>query len=280
MAIDPATGKEAGTGTGTATLPEWAKSLPADLQAHPSASKFKDPGEIFKSYIEAEKLVGAPDRRLLLPPEGAKPEDFLPIFDRLGRPKTADEYGAAALLQGIKLPEGFTLPVEGFNEFAKIAHSIGMPKSMFEKVVNYYAEQQGKSFEGLRGAQEKLVNDAETSLRKEWGLSYEQNRGIALKALKVMYGKDADTMAQQYGHDPNFVKGLHAIGTKLSEDVLGEGGARSYTMTPEQAQQEIKKIQGDMTHPVWNAEHPEHKAAKAAWDNLYAQAYPGITDND
>ena len=282
MAIDPATGKEAagGGGTGTAQVPEWAKSLSPELAAHPSVGKFKDPGALFQSYIEAEKFVGSPERRLLLPPDGAKPEEYLPIFDRLGRPKTAEEYGAAQLLSGIKLPEGFSLPVEGFNEFAKIAHSIGMPKSMFEKVVQYYAEQQGKEYEGLRGAQEKVSNDAETALRKEWGLGYEQNRSIALKTLKVMYGKDWEVMAQQYGHDPAFVKGLHALGSKLSEDVLGEGGARSYTMTPEQAQAEIAKIQGDMNHPVWKAEHPEHKAAKAAWDNLYAMAYPGQTDND
>jgi hypothetical protein len=281
MAIDSATGKEAAGGGGTATVPEWAKSLPPDLAAHPSAAKFKDPGEVFKSYLESEKYLGAAERRLpLMPGPDGKPEEWMAIYDKLGRPKTAEEYGAAQLLKGIKLPEGFSLPEEGFNEFAKMAHTIGMPKQMFERVVQYYAETQAKEYEGLRGQQEKVVNDAETSLRKEWGLSYEQNRGIALKALKVMYGKDAEVMAQQYGHDPAFVRGLHQIGSKLSEDVLGEGGARSYTMTPEQAQGEIKKIQADMTHPVWLQDHPEHKAAKTAWDNLYAMAYPGITDND
>jgi len=263
---------------GGASLPEWAKGLPAELQSHPSVTKFKDPSEVFKSYIEVEKHIGKD--KIVMPGPNAGPEEWAQVWDKLGRPKSPDEYAVQQMIQNVQLPEGFELDVAGFQEFAKVAHGLGINSNQMKGIIEFYAGTQGKAFQDLRAGQEKEVNDAETSLRKEWGLSYEQNRGIALKTLNVMYGKDAQRMADKYGHDPEFVKGLHAIGTKLSEDVLGEGGARSYTMTPEQAQGEIKKIQSDLNHPVWNSEHPEHAAAVVAYNNLYAQAFPGQTDND
>ena len=65
-------------------------SLPEDLRVEPSLRNFTDPASMAKSYVHAQRMIGAD--KIPLPGKTATDEDWANVWFNLGRPQAPSEY--------------------------------------------------------------------------------------------------------------------------------------------------------------------------------------------
>ena len=258
--------------TGTATAEptkSWFDGLDSDLKNHPSITKFKDPASLAKSYVNLEKAIGGD--KVPVPTEKSSQEEWDMFYNRLGRPSVPENYK----LPELDLPEGFPeMPEEALKDFKKEAHAKGLTDRQAGELYKWYMETEKQRFNQMSEERVNQRNNAEKTLRKEWGKAFDGNLDM-IKGLIDKYG--GQTVRDAFdrtgvGNDPVMAKFLLEMSKNLSEDALG-GKGRPYTMSPEEAEGEINKIMGTKEHPYWNKMHPEHKAALDRMKSLAEMAY-------
>lgn len=201
---------------------------------------WKHPGEALLSYQNLEKVFGADKAgRTILAPKGDDDADgWSAVYDRLGRPKTPDEYG-------LKAPEGDD------GAFLKVAatwmHEAGLnPKQaglMAEKW-NAFAAEAAQAEE--RQFVQKTQQDYD-ALKLEWGQAAAQNEELARRAVAKFGGtaglnaKGLTKLEKAIGTGP-MLKLFHAIGSAYAEGTFqGGDNPGGFKRTPAQAQAEITK---------------------------------------
>ena len=252
-------GGAGGAGTGT----KWQDALPDDIKSDPVFTKYKEPAEAFRALVGAQKFLG---RQSLPVPSG--PEDkeaFALIHKAMGLPENPDGY---VLPTDLQIPKDLPLDDGMLAEFKKTAHENGISPTQFAGIYKWYMNTASTLFK--KSGEQKVMasQEAETTLRKEWGAAYPQNIALAKKVFKSFADDKAwEAFEKGYGNDPNLIKFFANLGKVLSEDQL-TGKPSELAMTPSEAQAEIDKIKGDMKHPYWLAEHPNHKQAVERMEQL------------
>ena len=251
----------------------WLPDADPDTAGYVQNKGWSGPGDVLKSYVNLEKLMGADraGRTVEIPKD---PDDAVAMgqfYERLGRPKTAEEYA-------LPLPEKGADP-----EFAKWAketfHEIGLTSAQARVLTEKWNGLMGGKIEaGQAAAQSRLVEEG-NALRKEWGAAFEQNCRAVDMAV-AQFGLDPETMvALRDAIGPaKAMKLFHQIGTKLGEDVFVSGGqSASNIATPAAAQAQLKDLtmQRDFLDAFLNPSHPGHAAAVEKKSKLTALAYPG-----
>lgn len=227
------------------------------------------PAKAISSYQNLEKLLGA-DRAgntVILPKEGASPQEMAAFYDRIGRPADPSGYQ-------VKVPEG------GNAEFQKAVaskmHELGVPKAMGEGLVSWYNEQQVAAQQAALQAKAADFENQSAKWKQEQGAALTQNLATAGAAARAL-GLDGDTLAKlddalgPYGT----LSLLHKIGSRATEaDFVGSDSTAGFgnVMSPAQAKAEIKALTADKG---WVAKLTEKNAdALAKWDQLHKWAYP------
>jgi len=253
---------------------DWKEGLDPTIKQHPSIQTFKSPGDLAKSWVEAQKLIGRD--KIPVPGEKATKEDWDIVFERLGRPKDATGY----TLPDIKLPEGYPVPNKDFMEtFKSKAYELGMLPAQVNGLYQWFMESQINEFNQY-GEQRNLERgEAENALRKLWGKAFEQNFTIAEQAVNK-YGTEKfieKLKATGLNNDPDMIMFIADMAKNFSEDKIA-GKPQGFTLSPEEAVAEIKKIQGeamkDKNHPMNNKHHPEYEYFLNKWKSLHEMAYP------
>jgi hypothetical protein len=262
---------------------DWRGSFDVGIKDHPSLGVFKSedlvevPRALVKSYVGQQALIGKD--KIPLPGEKATDDDWNIVFDRLGRPKTADEYK----LPELKSPEGFPVSEELTKSYRTWAHEAGLNPKQTATIYQKFMEAQFGEYSNAMANKEKGAKDAETALRTEWGKAYEQNLALAKKVFNTYGDKEITAMMEEgLGNDPRILRIFAKIGSKMGEDgIQGKGG--SFMMTPTEASSEITKIMGaahsDPKHPYINRDHPEHKLYVQRMADLQALAHPDKLKN-
>ena len=62
----------------------FVDTLPEDVRAEPSLKNFQDAGQLAKSYVHAQRMVGAD--KISVPTKHATDEDWNQVFSKLGVP--------------------------------------------------------------------------------------------------------------------------------------------------------------------------------------------------
>jgi hypothetical protein len=76
--------------TSTPTSVDWRTSLPEELKSEKSLSSITDIAGLAKSYVHAQKLIGAD--KIPVPNKHATEDDWNAVYEKLGRPKSAEDY--------------------------------------------------------------------------------------------------------------------------------------------------------------------------------------------
>lgn len=253
---------------------DWSKAggLDADGLGYVQNKGWKGPADVIGSYRNLEKLHGVPaDQLLKLPGADAKPEDWAGVYDKLGRPKTADMYD-------IPLPEGDT------GEFAKTARDWFHGEGLSVKQAKGLSEKWNAHVTAVAKAEAdktKLAQDkAQSDLKTEWGDKFDANAAMVDKAASAFgMGKaEFDALKQAMG-PAGAMKFLHNIAAKMGvDDTITTGGGKPAgfgRLSPEQAQAEIRMKQND---PAFGKRFAAGDAdARREMNELHAAAYPGDT---
>jgi hypothetical protein len=279
------TGEGTGEGTGTGEGEKgWmeAAGLDADLQANPSLQKFKEPGALAKSYLELQTLVGG--ERLALPKPDAPAEDWGRVYEKLGKPEKAIDYG----LDQLELPKGLAINQQVMGEIAEKMHARHLPKAMAQGVVQDYVEILARVQGEVLAQEEKLGAEALEGLKQKHGAAFDVKMQRAGKAVRALLGQTEENTpglldrikladGRALGDHPEVIELFMAIGDKLHGEASapGQGEART-TLTPAEARAQLTAMLGDerMMTILMDNDHPEHDALQARRTSLEKQAYP------
>ena len=118
-----------------AVAADWKAALPDDLREHPSIAGMQDVASLAKSMVHAQSMVGAD--KIAVPGKWADDEDWSQVYDKLGRPASAEEYGLK-----FEVPDGEADPaLTGW--FAETAHKIGLNTKQAQQLADSYIELTG-----------------------------------------------------------------------------------------------------------------------------------------
>lgn len=229
---DPAPSKEEGqtendnAGSEKEGLPKWTESLADELKNNGDVmkqlAKFKEVGDLAKSYSELEKKLG---KSIAKPGDDASDEEKQAFFEKLGKPSSA---------------EGYSIADENAKEFREIAFKNNLTdeqaKGIFEAIKaagNAFVQE--KASQVLQSAQE-----TENILRKEYGNHFDEKmtmlqRGVQsyggaslaqkLKSTGLLYDAEVAKMFIKLG-EMNAEAGTFSKGTSNIDDYKSsaEGG--------------------------------------------------------
>jgi len=256
--LDPQ-GQSDQQGGGTATQP-WYSTLGPDYANNPSVTKFKEVGDLVRSYTELERMMGR--EKLVAPKDESDKAAFDAIFNRLGRPAEPKAYDTPNL----EMPEPLQMRPEVLDAFKAKAHELGLTKKQFAEVFAFYNEGILNGHNQSLEAQNQAKAQSETVLRKELGAAYEARVDMAKKIVQ-QYFNDPEAMKVldgPLGNNPAFIRGLIKLGESMGTDKIA-GKPTMTTLTPVEAQKEINAIMADTTHPLNKAYQnhldPNHKFA-------------------
>jgi len=231
---------------------EFLNMIPEELREHPSISPIKDVENLARSYVNAQRLIGA-DK--IAVPVNPTDEDLDRIYDRLGRPETPKDYGFDV--------DGNVITEELAANYADVAHKLRLTPDQAKGVLDYYrstVEQEGaQSLELAEVAKEQTVQ----SLRQEWGRAFDQKVEAAARVAQEFADPEMFNITladgSKLGDNAEFIKAFAKIAdfrqSVTSEDTVAEM-SQSSVMTPATAQAEIDAIMNDKSHAYWDRKNP------------------------
>ena len=236
------------------TSTDWKVSLSDDVKADKSLENIKDINALAKSYIHAQKMVGSD--KIPVPNKFATEDDWNAVYEKLGRPKTADGYK-------FDLPQDKQVDEVSLKEFSSQAHKLGLLPNQAQGMVKFYNEITAKS---LQDADSKALTARETStkeLKQEWGQAFDQKVSQAATLAKSVGATELlDTNladGTKLGDHPVMIKAFAELANKMGEDSIVQASGPTY-LTPNQIEKQIGELtQTDSAY--WDKNHINHQAA-------------------
>jgi hypothetical protein len=271
MPPEAATSVSANNTPVAANAPTWADSFDADTKQWVSGKGWDklEPAavlpELVKGYRGAESKLGiSPDQLLRLPGKDAKPEEWNPVWARLGAPEKPEEYGLAE-------PGKET-------EFLKTAsgwfHEMRMPKQMAAGLAAKWNQYVGAQQEAEVGKWNQRFDTEVTELKNEWKADYDKHLDLSNRVLRAAGFTPEQQMAIERALGPKaFRLAFAKFGGMVGEHrfVGGENQGQNFGMSAEGAKQRIAALQAD---PAWQKKYLNGDAdAKAEFTRLQEVAH-------
>ena len=267
-------------GAGNQTITDWRSKLPDDLRSEKVFESIKgtnwdEAGPLLaKNYLHAQRLVGAD--KLVLPTDKSTPEEIAAFRTKLGVPAKPEEYG-------FKLPEGLKeeqLDKARVDTWRKEMHEAGIPKAAAERLLSKYLAEEHGATQAAIAARTKQAEADELAVKETFGVKYDEKVNFARFALRQFGDDNLVNLLEStgMGSNPAVVKFFATIGEQLSDDRAsgGAGGQSSSLATPELAQHALNEFNTntEKQKALWDAQHPNHKAAVEEREKLFAAAFP------
>ena len=225
MSEIPSTQETGGTETPT---PDWRAGI-EEPGLRQVAEKFTSPAEVVRSYAALQSRLG---RSVVKPGPDASAEELASYRRQLGVPESAEDYD---LQLPENLPERLRSDPGGEalrEDFLKAMHQAGASNAVVQQALDWYYGTITQSLEQQAKRASDRRDEAEASLRQEWGGEHERNLTLAQRAVTA-FGDDvfvdflesAEVGGAKLGDHPAFVRAFAAIGRAMGEDLplSGEG---------------------------------------------------------
>ena len=236
----------------TDTGATFLDTLPEDIRGEPSLKNFTNSGDLAKSFIHAQRMVGMD--KIPVPGKHSTEDDWQVIYDRLGRPSDPNEYAFEN--------SSFQADDPGVVEFKKVAHAAGLNPSQANKIMQFYDGLQQSNAETVTANEQKVREESELELRKDFGLAFDKKVQQADDVFQKFFPNEMKDVklanGNLLGNEPIFIKALAKLADNFSEDSMQS--ENDLTLTPDDAQKEIDKLMSPGT-PYWDKKHPGHQAA-------------------
>ena len=240
------------TSTQAAPL-SFLDSLPEDLRQEPSLRNFTDPAALAKSYVHAQRMIGAD--KIALPGKSATDDEWRAVYQRLGAPNDPANYEISVETQ--------ILGQEGLTNFKNAAFRAGLNDRQASTVAEFMETTLSSAQEQFQQQADEARYTGEQELRKEWGQAFEQKIELAYKAAVDTLGS-ADLLdniqladGRMLGDHPDIVRMFAKIAQSIGEDNL-IGDTSEMVMTPSEASERITEMTR-RDSPYWDKMHPEHQ---------------------
>ena len=236
------------------TNADWKASLSNELRADKSLENIKDIESLAKSYVHAQKMVGAD--KIPVPNKYATEKDWDAVYEKLGRPKTSDGYK-------FDLPQDKQVDEASLKEFSTQAHKLGLLPGQAQGMVKFYNEMTAKSLQDADSNALAARENSTKELKQEWGQAFDQKVSQAatlaksVGATELLNANLAD--GTKLGDHPVMIKAFAELASKMGEDSIVQASGPTY-LTPSQIDKQI----GELTQTgsaYWDKNHPNHSDA-------------------
>lgn len=261
--------------TATTTSTDWKASLPDDIRESASLAKFDTIEGLAKSYVNAEKMIGAD--KIVIPKEGDA-DGYKAVMTKLGLPESAEGYGFTA---PESVPEGLQYSAEVDGKLATILHKNAIPKSaasgLRDDLIALVAEGGLTSVEQTKAAEEaaaQAAQEADAALKKDWGEAYEQRAKIAGMSINRNFSAEsvAAMEAAGLGNNPAILKDMYALGVRNQgeKELLGEAEMLD---SPADLDAKIAKFESENMAALTDVSHVGHAQAVKERNALYEKRW-------
>ena len=240
--------------SGEQTQNNFQDLIPEEYRGEKSLSNFKDMNDFVKSYLSAQKIVGAD--KIPVPNKFATEDDWKAVFTKLGAPEKPEDYKYS-------FKEG-ELDKDLVASFNVEAHRLGLLPQQAESLIKYYNDfAEGNAIQNEEKAAETRLH-TENELKREFGPQYTKRLDQAKRLASSTLGNDflENTLladGSRLGDNLNVVKAFSNLAEKLSEDEVIKGDSSSY-MTANEIEKEINSLTEEGS-PYWTKTHPNHQKA-------------------
>ena len=252
-----ATGLEAGSVSGSASAAgstAWKSTLRPDLRDSPFAQKFEDTpdglNKAMESYGNLEKLLG--HEKVPIPKDVNDVEGWNRFSKAMGIPDKAEGYG----LPDAKIPAdmakmGLTLNKQ---EFAEIMHAHKVHPSAVKAIWDVYQQKSVQSFQKAMDEHTQQLTKTVNQLKGEWGDTYDTNVELGQMVINKFSTDQEmnDYLTSALSKDARGIKFLAKIGEQFAENKVGEFQMKRFSLAPDEALEEVKKIKMDLNGPYMN----------------------------
>jgi hypothetical protein len=240
-----------------APVSDWRDSIPEEIRGHNSLRHISDVGALAKSYVHAQSMIGAD--KVAIPGKHATEEDWNEVYQKLGRPESADKYE----LEMRNLPEGVESDEQTLEWFKNTAFKAGLTPSQAQTLMDEYNAMTGETV-SMSGADiEMRVEEAERVLRQEYGNAFEDRLSLGSAVLDEFGAEDISELqladGTLLGDNPDVVRFLVNVGRfmneRIGEDTLA-GAKTSGALDPSEAKAKLDELMAPNS-PYWDPRHPE-----------------------
>jgi len=239
----------------------WKEAISQEFRNDPNIEKFTEIDALAKSYINATQMIGKD--KVAVPNKNSTEEQWNEVFDKLGRPASADKYTLDVKSDIVPLNEG------DVKQFAENAHKLGLSNKQAQGVLEFYKNNMESNAHQSKVDTETSQAQAEQQLRKEWGRDFEANvkrAGALAKANLNTEILDLELKnGMRVGDHPEMIKGFAKIASLLTEDKIMSPEDENASKTSD-IESEISSIMDNKDGPYWNKQHPDH-------DKMVQQVY-------
>ena len=211
------TGSQEASAAAVAPAQSFRDSLPEDLRSNPSLKNINDVGSLAKSYVHAQRMVGAD--KIPLPGSNSTDDDWIKVYDKLGRPADIKDYD-------VTMPDMF----DG-NGFRESIHAAGLNQKQAASVAQFIHSQSEAANEKLNAYQEQARLDTEAELRQEYGKTFDDKIKRAQSTAKYLLGSKGDPSSKDnilgnirladgrmLGDHPDIIRMFEAMSHEIAED--------------------------------------------------------------
>tara|TARA_Y100000114_G_scaffold43380_2_gene38870 strand:- start:4066 stop:4941 length:876 start_codon:yes stop_codon:yes gene_type:complete len=251
--------------TETTTTSDWKSSLPEELKNDPTLKNFKDVESLAKTVVHQQKQMG---NRIPIP---KTPEEQMEVYDKLGRPKTSEEYD-------IIVPDTHTqsLDTNDINNFKEVAHKIGLNQNqvaqLMEFEVNRITQQTSRLQDNTTVERDAMVSQ----LKEDWGTDYDRKMRNIQKAKKVYGNPELIEILEKTGagNMRSVIEHFELLGRDITEDMTQNTQNNNLATSPLDAKTEIENIMNDPDDPYHDARHRDHRGRVEHMRQLHEKVHP------
>lgn len=251
---------------------KWATSLADDERKvwDNIAGRYTSEADMAKAHVS---LVRSMDKRIPLPDENAKPEEWDQVYNKLGRPETPDKYQ-------FEFPQDAPWDdshKEHIKSLAPLFHKNGATQRQVNEFVKQQAELDKVAADAARAKAHETAQRYDREMQQLWrGEEYKRNQNLAGTTVKHYAGGDTEMLGGLQLADGTYVldhpamrRMLARIGSERAEDdrdpTAFNAGARASVKT------QIETIEKEMIDKGITPTDSRYPHAKL--DELYAKAY-------
>ena len=239
----------------------WKDSISEDYRNDPNIEKFTEIDALAKSYINATKMIG--QDKVVIPNNNSTEDQWNEVYEKLGRPESADKYSLDAKSEVVNLDEG------AIKSFAEQSHKLGLNNKQAQGILEFYKNNMEGTAQQSKIDTETAQVQAEQELRQEWGRDFEGKVKQAGALAKANINPEVLDMTlsngTRLGDHPEIIKGFAKIAGMMSEDKIVATESENVD-TKTDIESEISALTNDTNGPYWNKNHPEH-------DKIVQQVY-------
>ena len=246
--------------------PSSTSFLPEAFRDNPSLKDFKSLDDLLNSHLQLRSTVGADKNSVIkIPHDGPIPDE---VWKRLGKPEKYElSEGALSLMSD-----------KDRAKFLDTANKSNLTKGQFHDLTTMLDAQMKENVAAAKEQATAQRAQAEAALKAALGEAYDQNINLAKNTLETFNKGELWQEFDKSGltSNPGLINLLAEISKLTADDGIVEGQrATSYSLTPEQAKDEIASLRADPEFMKrYTSDVPGHKEAVARMHKLYQTQYP------